>query len=205
MRLEAKGIGKQYRKGSWLFRDVNLSVEEGERVGIFGPSGCGKSTLCRILAGYEPATEGEVRLGGAPLPRSGYRPVQLMFQHPEKAVNPRWRIGEILNEGWVPDQELLESFEIRPHWLKKRPAELSGGELQRICIVRALSPLTRFLIADEITTMLDAISQARIWHVLLDIAAQRKIGMIVVSHDRQLIRRLCTKEIDFAKYCTIMR
>lgn len=197
MPLEARGVSKRHGQDPWLFRQANAAIHAGEVVGLLGPSGCGKSTFCRILAGYDTGTEGEVRLDGGPLPKSGYRPVQLIFQHPERAVNPRWKAGAILCEGWQPDESLLESLEIRQEWLKRWPSELSGGELQRICIARALAPATRFFIADEMTTMLDAITQARIWRTVLDLAAGRQMGLLVVSHDRHLINRICTRVIDF--------
>ncbi|MNO96702.1 Oligopeptide transport ATP-binding protein OppF [compost metagenome] len=203
MRLDANNISKRYRKEPWLFRHVNERFLEGEIVGLLGPSGCGKSTFCRILAGYEQGTEGEVLIDGNRIQERGYRSVQLIFQHPERAVNPRWRVGKIVNEGWRPDEELLESLEISKDWLKRWPSELSGGELQRICIARALAPQTRFFIADEMTTMLDAITQARIWKTVLSIVDKRKMGLIVVSHDKHLINRICTRIIDFTSIDSI--
>ncbi|MBB3112806.1 peptide/nickel transport system ATP-binding protein [Paenibacillus phyllosphaerae] len=197
MQLEARSISKRYGEEQWLFRNANAALQTGEVVGLLGPSGCGKSTFCRILAGYDSSTEGEVMLDGERLPSKGYRPVQLIFQHPERAVNPRWKAGAIMNEGWQPDGSMLESLEINPEWLNRWPSELSGGELQRICIARALAPHTRFILADEMTTMLDAITQARIWKTVLELAASRQMGLMVVSHDRHLIDRICTRVIDF--------
>lgn len=127
---------------------------------------------------------------------SGYRPVQLVFQHPERAVNPRWRVKNILREGWEPDQELLDDLQIQASWLERFPAELSGGQLQRVCIARTLSPQTQFLLADEMTTMLDAITQAQIWRTVLAIAARRKMGLLVVSHDKHLLKRICSRVIE---------
>ena len=74
------------------------------------------------------------------IPKKGYHPVQLVLQHPEKAVNPRWKMDKILNEGWNPDKEVLKSLGIEQEWLSRWPNELSGGELQRICVARALGP-----------------------------------------------------------------
>ena len=197
MQLEAKNIGFRYGNGPWLFQGVNLKIEPGEIVGITGPSGRGKTTLCRILAGFEKPLEGTVTFNGSPIPTKGYHPVQLVFQHPEKAINPRWKMHKSLHEGWKPDQALLASLGIEQEWLTRWPNELSGGELQRFCVARALGPDTRFLIADEMTTMLDAITQAQIWHAVLDIAKEREMGIIVVSHETKLIERLCHRVIDF--------
>lgn len=196
MQLEAKDIGFRYRNGSWLFREVNLTVSPGEIVGIQGPSGQGKTTLCRILAGYEQPVEGKVHFNGNNLRKNGFHPVQLVFQHPEKAVNPRWKMHKILQESWEPDQAVLDAFGIQQEWMTRWPNELSGGELQRFCVVRALAPGTRFLIADEMTTMLDAITQAQIWQAVLEIAKEREMGMIVVSHEAKLTERLCDRVIE---------
>lgn len=95
MLLEGRNIGFRYGKGPWVLRGVEIELRPGEVVGLTGPSGCGKTTLGRLLAGYELPREGSVRLNGDHLPAGGYHPVQLVFQHPEKAVNPRWRMGEI--------------------------------------------------------------------------------------------------------------
>ena len=91
---------------------------------------------------------------------------------------------------------LLALLGIEQEWLTRWPNELSGGELQRFCVARALGPATRFLIADEMTTMLDAITQAQIWQAILEIAEQREMGIIVVSHEEKLVKRLCHRVID---------
>ncbi|WP_338470772.1 ATP-binding cassette domain-containing protein [Niallia sp. XMNu-256] len=197
MHIEANAIGFRYEKGPWLFRDVNLTFRSGEIIGITGQSGYGKTTFCRILAGFEKPVEGTVTFDGKPYSNKSYHPVQLVFQHPEKAVNPRWKMKKVLNEGWQPDGEILDLLGIQQEWLERWPNELSGGELQRFCVARALGPHTRFLIADEMTTMLDAITQAQIWHAVLEIAQQRNMGIIIVSHEAKLLERLCHRIIQF--------
>lgn len=190
---ELRDVGFAYPGGPAILEHVNLGIAAGERVGLVGPSGGGKSTLAKVLAGYEEPRSGEVLFEGAPLPRSGYCPIQLIYQHPEQAVNPKWRMERILNECWTPDEELLERMGIERAWLTRWPSELSGGELQRFCIARALGPRTRFLIADEISTMLDVITQAQIWRTVLDVTAERGMGMLVVTHDAALAERVCTR------------
>ena len=98
---------------------------------------------------------------------STYCPVQMIWQHPEQAVNPRLRMKNVIEEGDRTDSELIEKLGIEPDWMNRFPTELSGGELQRFCIARALGQRTRFLLADEITTMLDLINQSQIWHFLI--------------------------------------
>ncbi len=180
----------------WLFRHFNIEVAPGEIVGLSGASGLGKTTLGKILAGYIAPTEGRVAIEGKPLPVRGYCPVQLIFQHPELAVNPRWRIEKILNEGQPPSNELLKSLSIHNSWLTRYPHELSGGELQRLAVARSLGSRTRYLIADEMTAMLDANTQALIWQAVIRHVHHYEIGLLVISHDAPLLKRLCSRIID---------
>lgn len=105
-------------------------------------------------------------------------------------------MDKVLNECWQPDDKMLKRFGIEKEWLKRWPNELSGGELQRFCITRVLAPETKFLICDEITTMLDVISQAQIWNVLLGIAEEKDYGMLIVTHNMELAKRVCTRIVD---------
>lgn len=197
MQLKAEHIGFRYTdKSPWILNDVSFEISEGERVGVVAPSGYGKSTLAKILAGYEKATTGQVLIDGKPLPTNGFCPVQMIYQHPELAVNPRWKMNKTLNECWQPDAELLERMGIEKDWLTRWPAELSGGELQRFCIARVLSPETKFLLCDEITTMLDVITQAQIWELLLEISETRNLGMLIITHNMALAQRVCTRVIN---------
>lgn len=197
MQLRAENISFRYNnKSPWILKNVDLTIKTGERVALTGPSGYGKSTLSKILAGYLEPTEGQVLLDGKPLPTRGYSPVQLIYQHPEQAVNPRWKMERTLKECWEPDEELLKEMGIESEWLKRWPSELSGGELQRFCIARVLGPQTRFLVCDEITTMLDVITQAQIWELLLERASERDLGMAVVTHNMALAEKVCSRIVS---------
>lgn len=198
MPLKANHVSFRYKSGSWILRNLDLTILPGEIVGLTGPSGCGKTTLARLLAGFGQPETGTVLLDGQALPASGYCPVQLVSQHPEQAVNPRWRMLDTLCEGHVPDEALLLELGIQNEWLKRWPNELSAGELQRFCVARALGPGTRFLLADEMTTMLDAVTQAQIWQVILKVAGERRIGILVTSHDEHLIKRISHRSINLA-------
>lgn len=201
MILEAKNISFRYgENGREILKDFSLKADSSERVGLAAPSGFGKTTLCKILSGYEKPDRGEVLLDGKPLEQYGsYCPVQLIWQHPEQAVNPRLRMKSVLEEGDQVDPALVERLGIEKDWLNRFPVEISGGEMQRFCIARAMGKRTRFLLADEISTMLDLITQSQIWHFLIEETRRRQMGMIVVSHSPELLERVCTREIDLQK------
>lgn len=196
MKLEAKNVSFGYSKKNMILENICFAVNEGERVGLVGPSGYGKSTLSKLLAGYEVPDKGEILLDGKPIPKEGYCPVQLIYQHPEKALNPRWKMKDSLCEGYEPNEEILKKIGIEEKWLTRYINELSGGEMQRFCIARALSRKTKFIICDEISTMLDAVTQAQIWKVLLDIAIDRNLGMVIITHNRKLAERVCTRIVN---------
>ncbi len=196
MRLEARNVSFRYGKGPWILRDVSFVAEQNERVGLSGPSGYGKSTLLKLLAGYEKPVSGEILLDGNPLPQKGYCPVQLIHQHPEKAVNPRWKLKDTLLEGGNTDEETFKALGIEREWLERWPNELSGGELQRFCVARSLGANTKFLLADEISTMLDVITQAQIWNHILEVVTKNDIGLLAVTHNLALAKRICTRIVD---------
>jgi len=149
-----------------------------------------------IIAGILKPSKGTILVDGKELEKEGYCSVQLIYQHPEKATNPKWKMDKILNEGWIVDNETIKKMGIKNYWLTRWPQELSGGELQRFCITRALGPKTKYLIADEITTMLDALTQVKIWKNLIIAAKEKNIGMIVVTHNKFLADRICDRIIS---------
>ncbi len=200
MVLEAKHIYFRYdQKHPWILEDCNLKIEKGERLAVFAPSGYGKSTLSMILAGYLNPAKGEVLLDGKPLPTKGICPVQLIYQHPEKAINPRWKLKRVLEESGELQEDVLDAFGIERAWLERYPRELSGGELQRFCVARALMSGADYLICDEISTMLDVITQAQIWNVVLEEAKKRNMGIIAVTHNKHLAERIATRILDLSK------
>jgi len=197
MLLEAYDVSFAYRRGQAVLDHVSLGLDAGERVALVGPSGCGKSTLAKVLSGYLQPDSGSVLFNGAALPTHGYCPVQLIYQHPERSVNPRRRLGWSLREAWDADDVFLDELGIEQDWLTRYPTELSAGEIQRICIARALGPATRVIVADEITTMLDVITQAQVWQVMLQQIEKRQFGLLMVTHSLELAERLCTRIVRF--------
>lgn len=195
MKLEARELSFRYDNGNrQILNKMSMTLESTDRLGLIAPSGFGKTTFCKILAGYEEPDSGEVLLEGKPLSAwKGYCPVQMIWQHPELSVNPRWKMGEVLQEGDQVEKRIIDGLGIEPDWLNRYPSELSGGELQRFCIARALGQRTRFLLADEISTMLDLITQSQLWNFLLEEVKNREIGLLAVSHSEVLLERICTK------------
>lgn len=217
MSLDACGVTFAYPGAAPLFEGFDLAVEPGERVALSAPSGRGKTTLCRLLAGYLAPRAGKVLADGAPVPcgiARAPRPVQLVWQHPEQAFDPLVRMGTSLSEAYsrasrserrgvqrgcfldaVDETGLLERFGIRSAWFDRFPGELSGGELMRFGIVRALLACPRYLVCDEMTAMLDAVTQAELWRAVLDCAEERGLGIVFVSHSPALVRRLATRQV----------
>lgn len=197
MALEAENITFSYNGHSpWILENLNLRIQRGERLALAAPSGFGKTTLALLLAGYLHPQAGRILYNGAPLPPKGICPVQLIFQHPEKAVNPRWRLRRVLEEAGGIRKDILDAFGIEPKWLNRFPRELSGGELQRFCAARALAASPQYLICDEISAMLDGITQSQIWDVLLRESARRNMGLIIITHNPHLARKTADRIVD---------
>lgn len=197
MPLEARNIYFRYdRKQPWILEDCSIRVDRGEFLAISAPSGYGKTTLAMLLSGYIKPVKGEILFDGKALPEKGVCPVQLIHQHPEKAINPRWRLKRVLEESGKIDADVLRAFGIEHEWLDRFPRELSGGELQRFCVARALMSGADYLICDEISTMLDVITQAQIWNVVLEEAKKRNMGLVAVTHNMHLAKKIATRIID---------
>lgn len=186
--LEATDLRYSYhRLGPAVVDGVSLTVDRGEVVGLAGPSGTGKTTLGRLLAGYLVPDRGTVTVDGHPLSATRPTPVQLIFQHPELSIDPRWRLGEALGEAGRVDQQLLHELSIDSGLLNRFPHEVSGGELQRVAVARALMTGAPYVIADEMSAMLDAITQAQLWHAILRRVRRSQLGVLAISHDRPLL------------------
>ena len=104
MELKANNISFSYNKKRQILKDISLSLNSNQIIGLIGDSGSGKSTLCKILSGHISNYSGEVTIDGDNIPNKGYYPIQLIFQHPEKTMNPKWKMSKVLNESWETNQ-----------------------------------------------------------------------------------------------------
>lgn len=206
MLIEVEGLSKRYAaKGPMVVENVTFSVDHGETAAIFGESGSGKSTIGQMVAGFFPPTEGTIRFNGGLL-RPPYRGevrrrIQILFQHPEVAFNPRMTLLESLREPYrffkIPFSRTklcayLERFGIYLEHLDRYPEALSGGELQRLALARVMLLEPDFLVLDEPTSMLDVISQAQMIHLLQGLQKERGTGYLFISHDLELCQQFCS-------------
>ena len=207
MLLEVQNLKKRYSsKLPYVINGVSFSMDHGETVGIFGGSGCGKSTIGQTIAGLYSPSGGTLLMNGQPMDRRWYaahrRSVQILFQHPEVSFDPRMTLEDSMREPYhfynIPfrpaeHKAWLARFGIYPEHMNRYPAELSGGELQRMALARAMLLSPQLLILDEPTSMLDVISQAQIIALLRTLQAEQGLGFLFISHDIELSCMVCER------------
>ena len=212
--LEIDGVDMSFRQGSSVVqacRDVHLTVGHGEVVGLVGESGSGKSTLANLVLGLLTPDEGEIRFDGRPIGswlEDGRRyraAVQAVFQQPMSALDRRrtvgWSIAEPLVIHRIGDKrsraakvtELLHQVGLEPGLAGRLPREMSGGQLQRVNIARALALEPRLLVCDEPVSALDVSVQAQILNLFLDIQERSGTAMLFVAHDLAVVRHLADR------------
>lgn len=219
--IELNDVCVTHTRASSMFRKVspvqavagiNLLVNAGETVAIVGESGCGKSTLASAIVGAIKPSGGRIRVCGIDITnanadeiRKVRKNVQMVFQDPYNSLNPRRRIGASIAEPAL-NYDLVDKRRIREHVeqllnlvgldsavASRYPDQLSGGQLQRVCIARALSISPQLLICDEATSSLDVSVQAQILELLRRIQSDTGLALLMITHNLAVVRQLCNR------------
>ena len=191
---------------------VSFAVDEGETFGLVGESGSGKTTTGRCILRLIEPTSGAVRFKGEdvlafsrPRMRQARRDMQIVFQDPYSSLNPRMRVGAIVEEpliihkiGTKPQRrarvaELFELVGLDPSQLARYPHQFSGGQRQRVGLARALALNPSLIIADEPVSALDVSVQAQVINLLMDLQERLKLTYLFIAHDLRLVRNICSR------------
>jgi peptide/nickel transport system ATP-binding protein len=210
--LEVKNVVAAYRGTVRVIDDVSIDVRRGDTLAIVGESGSGKSTLARVIVGLLAREQGDVLFGGTSLrPRlqdrskDQLRRIQMIYQMPDVALNPRQTLLQILGrpvrfyfgksraEVRARVEELLRQIDLPADYITRRPHELSGGQKQRVCIARALAAQPDIIICDEVTSALDPLVADEILRLLRRIQDETGVAFLFITHDLGTVRRIANK------------
>ena len=219
--LSASGLTKVFHTGGQDFLavdDVSLDIAPGKVLGIVGESGSGKSTVARMVMRLIEPTSGKIMFEGENLTaksgealRQTRRHMQIVFQNPHSALNPRDTIGSAIAEPFLVQtrirgmelerkvEALLDIISLPKAFKYRYPHELSGGQKQRVCIARAVALEPRLLVLDEPTSALDVSVQAQIIMFLQDLRARLNLTYLFISHNLAVVRHLCDDVIVMSK------
>ena len=223
--MKVLNIKKSYTQKKFLkksvkivLNDVSLSLEQGKCVGIIGESGSGKSTLGRIITGIEKADSGVVEFEGKNIYQKENRnmknDISVVFQNYVSSVNPRFSVAQIIAEPLIIssqvsrskidknkiDEEvkkLIKIVGLSEEFLERFPHELSGGQLQRVCIARAIVTKPKFILLDEAVSSLDVSTQVEILDLLQKLKKEYNLSYVFITHDLLTITYICDSVIFF--------
>ena len=223
--LKASNITKSYTQKKFLkkfvktvLNDVSLSLEQGKCLGIIGESGSGKSTLGRIITGIEKADSGVVEFEGKNIHQKENKNVKndisIVFQNYVSSVNPRFSVAQIIAEPLIISfqvnknkidkkkiddevKKLIKIVGLSEEFLERFPNELSGGQLQRVCIARAIVTKPKFILLDEAVSSLDVSTQVEILDLLQKLKKEYNLSYIFITHDLLTITYICDSVIFF--------
>lgn len=209
--LKLENLSKAYRTGKhklfYAAKDIEMTIGKHEIVGLIGDSGSGKSTIGQMIAGLSKPTRGKIFYKDAelhyPMQDPARREIQILFQHPEVSFNPELRIINSISEPYKKYQktsdidrieEDIQPLGLRREHLYRYPRELSGGELQRLALARALAVKPSLIVLDEPTSMLDVISQAQIIDILKEYQVKHSTSYLFITHNKKLAEIFCDRQ-----------
>ncbi|MCG8642366.1 MAG: dipeptide/oligopeptide/nickel ABC transporter ATP-binding protein [Desulfobacterales bacterium] len=216
MLISVQNIQKSFAVGdSWfkksrheVLKGVSFELFEGECLGLLGESGSGKSTLGKVILGIEKPDSGEVVFADAISGLPTHEKMSVVFQDYTSSVNPRLRVEEIISEPLLRTQltrtekkqkvdELLVEVGL-PESMKTRfPHQLSGGQLQRVCIARAIAPSPKFILLDEAVSSLDVSVQVQVLNLLANLKQRFDLSYLFITHDITVAAYLCNRILIF--------
>ena len=218
--LQVSHLVKEFQRGGWLrshasvraVDDISFDVQPGETFGLVGESGCGKTTTGRCILRLIEPTSGQVVFKGTDLAtlnardmRRARRDLQIVFQDPYSSLNPRMRVGAIVEEPLIIHSigtrderkarvaELFGLVGLDPAHMSRFPHEFSGGQRQRIGLARALALNPSLIIADEPVSALDVSVQAQVVNLLQDLQSKLGLTYLFIAHDLRLVRQVCDR------------
>lgn len=209
MLLEAKDIHKSYskigkRNKQHVLKGISFSIENGDCIGLIGESGSGKSTLSRLVLGLEKPDSGSITIEGKTVNKwikENQGKMSVVFQDYTSSANPNFTVQEVISEplralGKKDNldkvvEELLKKVGLPVNLINRYPHELSGGQLQRVCIARAISTKPKFMVLDEAISSLDVSIQAQILDLLRDLKDELNMTYLFIAHDLQAVTHLC--------------
>ncbi|WP_160031580.1 ABC transporter ATP-binding protein [Paenibacillus sp. An7] len=212
--LEVKNVYKNYKRSGNgrrkeklnVLQDVSFQIHAGECVGLVGESGSGKSTLGRLILGLEKADAGSIRMEDKEITtwiKENKGQMSVVFQDYTSSANPYYKVSDVISEllrafgttGDIQEQveSLLQKVGLPLSVANKYPHELSGGELQRVCIARAISRNPRFLVLDEAISSLDVSTQSQIMELLYRLKENDNMSILFIAHDLQAVSHLCDR------------
>lgn len=218
--LEVKKLKKYFYPSKFLFGNtpspiravdgISFSLKKGETLGLVGESGSGKSTAARALLHLETPTAGAVHFKGQNLAnlkeselRNLRKEIQMIFQDPFASINPRRKLADVLLEPFEihnldinaseTANRLLNQVGLSANHLKRYPHEMSGGQLQRIGIARAIALNPSLIVADEPVSALDVSVQAQVVNLMMSLREKMGISYIFISHDMSIVKYFCER------------
>jgi peptide/nickel transport system ATP-binding protein len=220
--LKVEGVTASYTGAANVLENIDLTIRSGRTVALVGESGSGKSTLARVITGLLPPVQGRIVFNGEVLSpalksrkREDLRRLQMIYQMPDTALNPRQKIRKIIGRplqfyfGYNRQrqaqriQELLEQIELPADYIDRYPTELSGGEKQRICIARALAAEPDLIICDEVTSALDQLVAEEILKLLLELQRKLHVSYLFITHDLATVKAISDEIVVMLNGCIV--